>query len=182
MKSKKMLSVVLVTGLAASSVFCPSAEAVTRRAKAVKASAGLAAVCPKIQTFDPARMFWKNNKPHRASSAITAPIIGYYKQMTLGDNAGFNSGIGAGSRRLYDSLGNTLTLMTPYPCRTDHCGGRVVSMSQTDTTRRTAVSRTRSATGYVSIGRGTCIKIDDIGRCYGNEVDKGRPLCNSVVG
>lgn len=158
------------------------AHAITRRARAPKVPASLAAVCPKIQTFNPRQMFWKNNKPQRASSAINAPIIGYYKQMTLGNNVGFRSPVGSSTATLYDSKGNSITRMIPYPCRSDHCGGRVVSQTATDTARRAAIAKTHSPTGYVKITRNTCVKIDDIGRCFGNEVDKGRPLCNQVVG
>ena len=160
------------------------AQAITRRAKRVGASAGLAAVCPKIQSLNISTMFWKNNKPKRASSAFNAPVIGYYEQMTLAGNAGTRVGFSGGAQRLYDSQGNLLSMMTPYSCRSDHCSrdGRVVSQANTRSARRAAVSRTGSPTGYVSLGRGNCVKIDDIGRCYGNSVNKGRPLCNQVVG
>lgn len=156
--------------------------AVTRRAKVPRVSQALADQCPKIQTLNPSQMFWKNNKPLRASSAINAPVIGYYKQMTLANNAGVRNPYFRSSATLLDKNGGVLTRMTPYPCRSDHCGGRVVSAAQTDVTRRIAVRRTGSPAGYVKVSRQVCIKIDDIGRCYGNAVDKGRPLCNQVVG
>lgn len=180
MKQLRLLAVAAI--VVSSTFFTVDAEAITRRAKPPKVAASLAEVCPKIQTLNPSQMFWKNNKPLRASSAINAPVIGYYKQMTLANNAGTRNSYFRSSATLFDSQGGVLTRMTPYPCRSDHCGGRVVSAAQTDTTRRTAVARTRSPIGYVKVSRNLCIKIDDIGRCYGNEVDKGRPLCNQVVG
>lgn len=169
----------MVSLLAIATFFTFDAQAVTRRARAIKASPGLAAVCPKIQSLNPSAMFWKNNKPHRASSAINAPVIGYFKQMTLAYNAGKHGGLGT---VLYDSKGGRITSMVPYSCRADHCGGRVVSTMQTDAARRLAISRTKSPRGYISVGRGVCVEIPDIGRCYGTVVDKSRALCNTTVG
>jgi len=157
-------------------------SAATRSARRVRGKGGLSAICTNIQDFNPRQMFWKNNKPHRASSAINSPVIGYFKQMTLGNNVGFRSSVGSKAVELLDSKGGHLTTMIPYPCRSDHCGGRVVGSGQTDITRRLAISRTRSPVGYVALGKGLCIKIQDIGRCYGNEVSMNRPLCNQTVG
>ena len=178
MRTLRIVTALVVAVAVATQVL--EAGAITRRTRTVpRASAGLTAVCSKIQTFNPALMFYKNNKPRRAGSAITAPIIGYYKQMTLGYNAGKRGPLGSA---MYDSQGSRLTTMVSYPCRSDHCGGRIVSAAQTDVTRRVAIKNTRSPAGYVSLGRGVCVEIPDIGRCYGNEVDKTRPLCNQVVG
>ena len=155
------------------------AEALTPPSRAAKPSRGLAKICRKIQSLNPSVMFWKNNKPLRASSAIDAPVIGYYKQMTLAYAAGNRGILGT---VLYDSNGQTLSSMIPNPCRPDHCGGRVVSSMQTDATRRLAISRTRNPRGYISIGRRVCVEIPDIGRCLGNSVNKSRALCNTTVG
>ena len=143
------------------------------------ASAALEEVCPTIVEFNPAQMFYKNNKPRRANSAINAPVVGFFKQMTLAYNAGRRGPLG---KKMYDSEGGVLSSMRSYPCRSDHCGGRVVSSVQTDVARRAAVARTGSPKGYVGIGGNRCVEIPDIGRCYGNEVNKGRPLCNQLVG
>jgi len=158
----------------------PDASARDRNPK--KIAAGLKAVCPKIIKLNPNKTFWKNNKPKRAGSAINAPVIGYYKQMTLANNAGVRNVLGSSAVNLYDSKGSVLTRMTPYACRDDHCGGRVVSVAQTDTTRRIAIARTKSPSGFVKLTKTICVEIEDIGRCYGDEVDKTRALCNQTVG
>ena len=174
----KKVALLLVIGIIA--LGCGSAEARTRLPRASK-STKLSDVCKKIVNIDERKQFYKNNKPMRASSAINAPVIGYFRQMTLANNAGVRSSIGAFSTKMYDRKGNTLSNMTPYPCRSDHCGGRVVSVTQTHIARRAAMSRTNSPVGYVKISSTTCMKIPDIGRCYGVEVNKTRPLCNQTV-
>lgn len=177
-----LISFVLVGAIFALVVSDASARPASTRPAKAKVDTALKALCPKIVDLDPAKQFWKNNKPKRASSAINAPVIGYFEQMTLGNNAGVSgNGIGDSAATLYDSKAKYLSAMAPYPCRSDHCGGRVVSTASTRTSRRAAMSRTGSPVGYVKVGK-TCYKILDIGKCYGNEVDKTRPLCNQIVG
>lgn len=139
-------------------------------------------VCPSIVDINESTTFYKNNKPLRSSSKFDAPVIGYFRQMTLANNKGVRSAIGSETVTMYDSKGGVLTRMTPYSCRPDHCGGRVVSVGQTDVTRRLAIKRTKSPAGFIQVSKTRCIKIADIGRCYGVAVNKTRALCDRVVG
>jgi hypothetical protein len=144
--------------------------------------AELAEVCPadKITQIG-STFFYKNNKPIRASSAINAPVIGNNPVMTLAGQPGKGKGLFKRKATLLASDGSAITSMTPYPCRSDHCGGRVVSSMKTGVARKKAVRATGSAKGYVKLGGGLCVEIPDIGGCFGNGVDKGRPLCDRIV-
>jgi hypothetical protein len=181
-KFRQFAFVLLSLAIASYPFVSPSSEAEARERNPKRIDRNLKKVCPKIIDLNPATTFYKNNKPQRASSAINAPVIGYFKQMTLANNAGVRSAIGSSAVTMYDSKGTSLTRMTPYACRADHCGGRVVSIGQTDTTRRLAVKRTGSPAGYIKLSNTLCMKIEDIGRCYGNEVNKTRMLCDRTVG
>lgn len=145
-----------------------------------KMKASLAEVCPEIQAFNPSKHFYKNNKPIRASSAFAAPVIGYNRVMTFGYNPGQHGPL-PNKATMYAKDGTTLTRMTEYPCRTDHCGGRVVSSSLTAAARRAAIRAARSPTGYVKLSKSVCVEIEDIGKCYGNEVNKNRGPCAGTV-
>ena len=166
------LSCVLVVGVSEA-----SAERASRKVKDEKA---LAKHCPTIRDFNPRVEFWKNNKPIRAGSYLTAPVIGQNPVMTYGLNAGQRGALGR-TAVLYAGNGKAITTLVAYPCRSDHCGGRVVSSLKTFTARRKAVKEGGGPTGYLKVSKKLCIKIDDLGRCFGNEVDKGRPLCDRVV-
>lgn len=158
------------------------ADTATAQNREKVASRGLKKVCPRIKVINPARQFWKNNKPLRSGPQLDAPVIGYFRQMTLAHNKGVRDYNLASAATLYDRKGKFLSRMIPYSCRPDHCGGRVVSQGRTDTSRRLAVRRTGKPTGYVKVSRRLCIRIPDIGRCYGVEVNTSRPLCNQTVG
>lgn len=161
---------------------CFGPEKATAQSRERGVSRALKKVCPKIKAINPARQFWKNNKPLRAGPELDAPVIGYFRQMTLAHNKGVRDYNLASAATLYDRKGKFLSRMIPYSCRPDHCGGRVVSQGRTDTSRRLAMSRTGKPTGYVKVSRRLCIRIPDIGRCYGVEVNTSRPLCNQTVG
>jgi hypothetical protein len=181
-KFRQFAFVLLSLAIASYPFVSPSSEAEARERNPKRIDRNLKKVCPRIIDLNPATTFFKNNKPLRASSAINAPVIGYFKQMTLASNAGVPSIIGSTVATMYDSKGGFLTTMAPMPCRKDHCYSRNVSAGQTDTTRRLAIKRTKSPAGYIKLSNTLCMKIEDIGRCYGNEVDKTRALCNQVVG
>lgn len=159
----------------------PNADARPRRPSPRGETLTISQRCPQVDEINERRQFWKNNKPLRAGPQIDAPVIGYFRQMTLAHNAGVNDYNLAAATTLYDRKGNVLSAMIPYACRSDHCGGRVVSTVQTGTARIAAIRRTNKPVGYVKVSKRRCIKIPDIGRCYGVEVDLGRPLCNQTV-
>ena len=153
-------------------------QAESMRAKMRKT---LAEVCPQIVAFNPSKQFYKNNKPIRASSAFNAPVIGYNRVMTFAYNAGQRGPLPSGSTSMFAKDGTRLSGMVAYPCRADHCGGRVVSSVQTASARRAAIRATRSPTGYVKLSSKICVEIEDIGKCYGNEVNKSRGPCAGTV-
>ena len=171
-KYSGLLLAVLVSLVLASQVNAESMRA--------KMKDSLAEVCPEIQAFSPSKHFYKNNKPIRASSAFAAPVIGYNKVMTFGYNPGQHGPL-PNNATMYAKDGTKLTRMAEYPCRTDHCGGRVVSSFLTATARRAAIRATRSPTGYVKLSKSICVEIEDIGKCYGNEVNKSRGPCAGTV-
>ena len=153
-----------------------SAERNTRSSVAKRA---LAAVCPaKSVRQIGSSFFYKNNKPIRAGSYLTAPVIGQNPVITLAGNPG-GPRIFGGSGAAYATNGTRLATLTPYSCRADHCSGRVVSSASTSGIRRAAVNASRSASGYIKVS-GICVFIPDFGACYG-KVDKTRPLCNRIV-
>jgi hypothetical protein len=121
---------------------------------------------------------YKNNKPIRTGSFLTAPVIGHNPVIALAGNPGGprifgNSGV------LFASNGTRLATLTPYPCRTDHCSGRVVSSASTSSLVQAAKRASGSSVGYVKVA-GICVRIPHIGSCFG-KVDKTRPLCNRVI-
>jgi hypothetical protein len=140
-------------------------------------------VCPssKIRTIGSV-FFYKNNKPIRDTSRPGAPVIGNNPVMTLAGQPGRGPRLFRGRATLYTSTGTAITSMTPYPCKGDHCSGRVVSSMGTSTARRAIVRATGKATGYIKIDQGVCVVIPDVGRCYGAGVNLGRPLCDRTVG
>ncbi len=165
-------------------LFFTSAGAVLadKRMSRAEKKAALADVCPASKiTQIGSTFFYKNNKPIRASSAINAPVIGNNPVITLAGQPGKGRGLFGGRGVLLASDGTPITSLTPYPCRADHCGGRVVSSMPTGTARRAAIKATRSPSGYVKIGGGLCVYIPDIGRGYGLGVNFGRPLCDRTV-
>ena len=180
MKKHKFLTAYLAllllvgTGLGAGS----QVRAESMRAKMRKT---LAEVCPQIMAFNPSKHFYKNNKPIRASSALMAPVIGYNKVMTFAYNAGQRGPLPSGSTSMFAKDGTRLSGMVAYPCRADHCGGRVVSSALTASARRAAIRATRSPMGYVKLSSKICVEIEDIGKCYGNEVNKNRGPCAGTV-
>lgn len=152
-----------------------------RHKRVAPANSSISTICPSSITRQiGADFFYKNNKPIRASSAINAPVIGQNPVITLGGQPGRGPRIFGGSGALYATNGSRLASLTPNPCRADHCSGRVVSSTQTSVLRRAAVRASGSAAGYIKVG-GVCVFIPDIGRCYGNGVNMGRPLCDRTV-
>ena len=153
---------ILVICLAAIAMLASPVLAQTKKGGGKKSP--LAKVCPKIREIG-SDVFWKNNKPIRASSAFAAPVIGYNKVMTFAYQKGSRGPL-ASVATLYDSLGKSITQFKAFPCRPDHCGGRVVSSMLTATARRTAISRTKKPTGYLKISSSLCVKIKDLGLCH----------------
>ncbi len=173
-KAITLMAVVLV----GASLDSASAE---RRTRPSVAKATLNEICPvSIREDIGTKYFYKNNKPIRASSAINAPVIGQNPVITLAGQPGRGPRIFGNSGVLYSTNGVRISTLTPYPCRADHCTGRVVSSAQTAVLRRAAVRASGSAAGWIKVG-GRCVAIPDIGRCYGSNVNMGRPLCDRTV-
>ena len=146
------------------------------------AKAELEKVCPEAKRRQiGSEFFYKNNKPIRASSAVDAPVIGNNPVMTLAGQPGKGRGLFGGRGYLYATDGTLITSLTPYSCRADHCGGRVVSSMQTATARRAAIKANKSPAGYIKVAGNVCVYIPDIGACYGNGVNKSRPLCDRTL-
>lgn len=154
--------------------------AAERRTRPSVAKASLAEVCPaSIRREIGSAFFYKNNKPIRAGSAIAAPVIGQNPVITLAGQPG-GPRIFGGAGALFATNGTRLASLTPYPCRADHCSGRVVSSTQTGPLRRAAIRASGSPAGWIKVG-GICVAIPDIGKCFGNGVNMGRPLCDRIV-
>lgn len=166
---------VIHSGFFAALLLVLGSTAFADRAKKPNAPSTLANVCPKIREVG-SDLFWKNNKPIRASSAFAAPVIGYNKVMTLAYIRG--SQISGKSFVLYARNGHPLASFTPYPCRPDHCAGRVVSSTLTATARRAAIAASGSPEGYLRINPKLCIHLRDIGSCYNAQV---RGPCAGIV-
>jgi hypothetical protein len=174
---KKAVALLLVS-LLVTGLDVVSAE---RRTRPSVAKASLNEVCPSsIREDIGSNYFYKNNKPIRAGSAINAPVIGQNPVITLAGQAGRGPRIFKKSGILYSTNGVQLAILKPFPCRADHCTGRVVSSTQTAVLRRAAVRASGSAAGWIKVG-GRCVAIPDIGGCYGAGVNKGRPLCDRIV-
>jgi hypothetical protein len=155
--------------------------AAERRTRPSVARASLAEVCPPSSRRDiGSDFFYKNNKPIRASSALNAPVIGQNPVITLAGQKGRGPRIFRSAGTLFATNGTRLATLTPYPCRADHCTGRVVSSIQTGPLRRAAIRASGSPAGWIKVG-GICVAIPDIGKCFGNGVNMGRPLCDRIV-
>jgi hypothetical protein len=162
-------------------VTAPDSASAERRTRPSVAKATLNDICPSsIREDIGSKYFYKNNKPIRASSAINAPVIGQNPVITLAGQAGRGPRIFGNAGVLYSTNGVRLATLTPYPCRADHCTGRVVSSTSTAVLRRAAIRASRSPAGWIKVG-GRCVAIPDIGRCYGAGVNMGRPLCDRTV-
>lgn len=150
-----------------------------RQSRAEKA-ADLAQVCPPgiIQQIGK-KFFYKNNKPIRAGSAINAPVIGQNNVITLAGQPG-GPRIFRSAGTLYAINGEKIARLAPYPCRSDHCSGRVVSSQSTTALRKKAERLANSPAGYVKVG-GVCIFIPHLGKCFGAHVNKSRPNCNKTL-
>jgi hypothetical protein len=140
----------------------------------------IAGVCPsnKIEQIG-TKFFYKNNKPIRAGSALAAPVIGQNNVITLAGQPG-GPRIFGGSGVLYSTNGKKLANLTPYPCRGDHCSGRVVSSAGTTALRQAAQRASGSPAGYIKVG-GICVFIPHLGKCFGGGVDMSRPSCNKTL-
>lgn len=151
-----------------------------RTSRASVAKRNISAVCPasSIRQIG-SSFFYKNNKPIRASSAKTAPVIGQNPVMTLAGQPG-GPRIFGGAGVLFASNGTRITTMTPYSCYADHCSGRVVSSLTAGAARATAIRVSGKPSGYVKVG-GACIFVPDLGRCFGAGVNMGRPLCDRTL-
>jgi hypothetical protein len=176
---KKIINILFVSALALT--FASEAGAARLKTRK-KAKSDLEAVCPTAKRRQIGTdFFYKNNKPIRASSAINAPVIGNNPVMTLAAQAGKGRGLFGGRGYLYATDGTLITSMTPYPCRSDHCGGRIVSSMQAATARRAAIKANKSPAGYIKIAGNVCVYIPDLGACFGGGVDKSRPLCDRTL-
>ena len=173
------IAALLVVGICMAAI---SQSAVAeRQTRASVARSNIESICPSSSVRQiGAEFFYKNNKPIRKSSAINAPVIGQNPVITLAGQPGRGPRIFRSSGALYAVNGTRLATLTPYACRADHCTGRIVSSASTSTLRRAAVRASKSAAGYIKVG-GVCVYIPDIGRCYGNGVNTGRPLCDRTV-
>ena len=168
----------LLVGLVLSAADGAFAE---RRTRASVAKATLDEICPaSIRDVIGTQYFYKNNKPVRASSAINAPVVGQNPVITLAGQPGRGPRIFRNAGALYSTNGVRLATLIPYACRADHCSGRVVSSTQTGVLRRAAIRASGNPAGWIKVG-GRCVAIPDIGRCYGNGVNTGRPLCDRTV-
>ena len=174
---KKAVALILVSLL----VTAPDSASGERRTRPSVAKASLNEICPpSVRETIGSKFFYKNNKPIRASSAINAPVIGQNPVITLAGQPGRGPRIFRRAGVLYSTNGVRLSTLTPYPCRSDHCSGRVVSSASTASLRRAASRASGNPSGWIKVG-GRCIAIPDIGRCYGAGVNMGRPLCDRTV-
>jgi hypothetical protein len=55
---------------------CFGPQGATAQSRTRGVSRALKKVCPKIKAINPARQFWKNNKPLRSGPQLDAPVIG----------------------------------------------------------------------------------------------------------
>lgn len=134
----------------------------------------ISSVCSKIQDVGSASStIYKNSAPVRASSAHTAPIIGYRKEPTLIMGRNISS---RGTKPVYDGKGKTIG-SCPWASAIGFAGGRFRCTMQTSSLRRSAVRNTNSPTVYFKVSNSLCIKVGDAGKCYGSS--KG--LCNQIL-
>ncbi len=148
-------------------------EAYAAKRKRPNAKA-ISAVCSQIQDVGSASStIYKNSAPVRASSAHTAPIIGYRREPTL--IMGRNNST-KGTKPVYDSSGKQIG-SCPWASAIGFAGGRFRCTMQTSSLRRAAVRNTNNPAAYFKINSSLCIKVADAGKCYGSS--KG--LCNQTL-
>lgn len=154
-------------------IFALAAVVMTTVAAAPNAFAAPAG-CTSVVTY-PA-FIYKQSKPVRASSAITAPIIYFERSPSLLVNTPRIPR--RPSATLIDSNGNYLTTCGIRDCRDCRQGFRYVCGygGGTNNLARKAKSKTGNYRVYYRVNN-VCAEIQDIGRCYGSV--KG--LCNQVL-
>lgn len=130
--------------------------------------------CPKVQLVgSESGTVYKNSAPVRASSAITAPIVGFRKEPTLI----FGKSNFSGSRfNIYDGSGKAIGSCPLASAR--GAKGRARCNMQTGSLRRSAIKNSSSPSVYFKVSSSLCVKIPDAGKCYGSS--KG--LCNQTLG
>ncbi len=130
------------------------------------------AACSRILTTSNG-FIYKNSAPLR-SGGVGTPLIGYRKEPSLI----MSSYRGSVSRtaHIYDKASKKIG-SCPWASAHDTAGGRYRCTMNTAGLRRTAVKNTRSPEAYFKINGSTCVKVDDVGRCYGSS--KG--LCNQLI-
>lgn len=140
---------------------------------------GIRSVCAPSQIRQIGRdFFYKNNKPIRGGPRLD--VIGQNPVITLAGQPFRGPRIFRGPGTLHAINGTRLATLAPYPCKSDHCTGRVVSSTNTAILRRAAIRAAKSEAGYIKVG-GVCVYIPDIGRCFGDRVNMGRPLCDRTL-
>ena len=146
----------------------PSVAEARERAPRARVNPKLRKVCPTIREPG-AWMFYKNNKPIRSSSKFDAPVIGFNRVMTFAYQKGY-SGPLPGVSNMFAANGEKITTLSFWSCRSDHCGGRVVSSMLTSHARRRAIQLSGKPEGYVQLSNKSCAKIFDIGQCINAKV------------
>ena len=131
--------------------------------------------CASVISLPDSRFIYKNSAPVRASSAITAPIIGFRVQPTLIMYSGAFSS--RSSTLITDSAGNTIG-NCPWASAREAAGGRFRCTMNTRNLRRAALANTKSPAVFIRYRGNECVRVPDAGRCYGSV--KGP--CNQTLG
>lgn len=134
-------------------------------------SRSINAVCPSVESLPNGKYIYKNSAPLRRGGVGT-PLIGYRKEPTLIYN---KRNFAGGRHTVYDSNGKSL--MSCQVTSAHGHAGRARCTAQTANVRRAAMKNTRSPAGFFKITSKLCVKIPDLGRCYGSV--KG--LCNRTI-
>ncbi len=115
---------------------------------------------------------YKNSAPLRAGGEGT-PLLGYEEVPTLIMKKDVSN---KGLARVFDTTGNLIT-KCGWRTATGFPGGRFKCASNTRGMRKAAIKKSGTPAAFFKINRRTCIRIPDIGKCYGSV--KGK--CNQIL-
>lgn len=143
-------------------IFATDAFAARKTAKAVEG-------CKTNFTLPNGNFIYKNSAPLR-SGGVGTPLIGYRIEPTMIYNRNF----GRSTTTIYGTNGVKIG-SCPWASAHGHAGRARCTMN-TRSLRNSARRNGGSGSGVFKIGS-TCIKVPDLGRCYGSV--KG--LCNRLL-